>query len=287
MRSARSARSDRRAVPRRPLDAHRRGGRARSSHARRRCHTPYRLVEATELPIRIGDDAAAQVPRAQHALDAYLATVKRFVVRAASVGRTEPQEPTTWPHRSTACSSRSTCRTIRWPPATPSAACSRSSCRESSTARDPRRGQPPAGRAPPPRARGTPAGRRRHATGAALGHRLPPQLGRCERQGSRASLRCCSRFRLRGAGATPTGDADGRAARRRDVLAGPSASGDPAARRRRPPTRTGRRTRSRRGTACRASRGRSQTSSRQLQAWNADRYPSLATNPGIIEPDGS
>jgi peptidoglycan/xylan/chitin deacetylase (PgdA/CDA1 family) len=26
------------------------------------------------------------------------------------------------------------------------------------------------------------------------------------------------------------------------------------------------------------------TSSRQLQAWNADRYPSLATNPGIIEP---
>ena len=34
-----------------------------------------------------GDEAAAQVPRAQHALDAYLATVKRFVVRAASVGR--------------------------------------------------------------------------------------------------------------------------------------------------------------------------------------------------------
>jgi peptidoglycan/xylan/chitin deacetylase (PgdA/CDA1 family)/LysM repeat protein len=26
------------------------------------------------------------------------------------------------------------------------------------------------------------------------------------------------------------------------------------------------------------------TSSRQLQAWNADRYPSLSTNPGIIEP---
>ena len=55
--------------------------------------TPYRLVEATELDEPIGDDAAAQVPRAQHALDAYLATVKRFVVRAASVGRTEPQEP--------------------------------------------------------------------------------------------------------------------------------------------------------------------------------------------------
>jgi peptidoglycan/xylan/chitin deacetylase (PgdA/CDA1 family) len=27
-----------------------------------------------------------------------------------------------------------------------------------------------------------------------------------------------------------------------------------------------------------------QTSARQLQAWNADRYPSLATNPGVIEP---
>jgi peptidoglycan/xylan/chitin deacetylase (PgdA/CDA1 family) len=27
-----------------------------------------------------------------------------------------------------------------------------------------------------------------------------------------------------------------------------------------------------------------ETSPRQLQAWNADRYPSLATNPGIIEP---
>jgi len=27
-----------------------------------------------------------------------------------------------------------------------------------------------------------------------------------------------------------------------------------------------------------------ETSSRQLQAWNADRYPSLATNPGVIEP---
>ena len=26
------------------------------------------------------------------------------------------------------------------------------------------------------------------------------------------------------------------------------------------------------------------TSSRQLQAWNANRYPSLATNPGVIEP---
>ena len=55
--------------------------------------TPYRLIEATELPDPIGEGAAAQVPRVQRALDAYLATVKRFVVRAASVGRTEPQEP--------------------------------------------------------------------------------------------------------------------------------------------------------------------------------------------------
>ncbi len=55
---------------------------------------PYRLVEVTELTDPIGDEASALMPRAQAALDAYLATVKRFVVRAASVGRTEPQEPT-------------------------------------------------------------------------------------------------------------------------------------------------------------------------------------------------
>ena len=56
-------------------------------------NTPYRLVDATELDDPIGDDAAAQMPRVQQALDAYMATVKRFVVRAASVGRTESQEP--------------------------------------------------------------------------------------------------------------------------------------------------------------------------------------------------
>jgi uncharacterized protein len=55
---------------------------------------PYRLCEATELGEPTGDGAAALMPRVQAALDAYLATVKRFVVRAASVGRIEPQEPT-------------------------------------------------------------------------------------------------------------------------------------------------------------------------------------------------
>jgi uncharacterized protein len=55
---------------------------------------PYRVVEATELPDPTGDGATALVTPAQAALDAYLATVKRFVVRAASVGRIEPQEPT-------------------------------------------------------------------------------------------------------------------------------------------------------------------------------------------------
>ncbi len=69
------------------------GSRALASRPSSGAGTPYRLVEATELPEPIGDGAAAQVPRAQHALDAYLATVKRFVVRAASVGRTELQEP--------------------------------------------------------------------------------------------------------------------------------------------------------------------------------------------------
>ncbi len=56
--------------------------------------TPYNLVEATEIPDPTGDGAAALMPRVQAALDGYLATVKRFVVRAASVGRNEPQEPT-------------------------------------------------------------------------------------------------------------------------------------------------------------------------------------------------
>jgi uncharacterized protein len=55
--------------------------------------TPYRLVEVAELDDPAGDGAAALMAPAQEALDAYLATVKRFVVRAASVGRTEPQEP--------------------------------------------------------------------------------------------------------------------------------------------------------------------------------------------------
>jgi Lon protease-like protein len=56
--------------------------------------TPYRLVEVTELTDPAGESAASLMPPVQAALDAYLATVKRFVVRAASVGRTEPQEPT-------------------------------------------------------------------------------------------------------------------------------------------------------------------------------------------------
>ena len=56
--------------------------------------TPYRLVEALELGDPQGEGAAALLPQVQTALDAYLATVKRFVVRAASVGRIEPQEPT-------------------------------------------------------------------------------------------------------------------------------------------------------------------------------------------------
>jgi len=54
---------------------------------------PYALVEAEELDDPAGGDAAALLPSVQRALDAYLATVKRFVVRAASVGSNEPQEP--------------------------------------------------------------------------------------------------------------------------------------------------------------------------------------------------
>lgn len=46
----------------------------------------YALVEVEEVDEPVGDDAAALVPAAQLALDAYLATVKRFVARAASQG---------------------------------------------------------------------------------------------------------------------------------------------------------------------------------------------------------
>ena len=54
----------------------------------------YALVEAEELDDPAGPDAPALLPDVQGALDAYLATVKRFVVRTASVGSNEPQEPT-------------------------------------------------------------------------------------------------------------------------------------------------------------------------------------------------
>jgi len=54
---------------------------------------PYALIEVERVDELIGDDAAAPVAPAQRALDAYLATVKRFVVRAASVGD-ESQETT-------------------------------------------------------------------------------------------------------------------------------------------------------------------------------------------------
>lgn len=47
---------------------------------------PYALAEVEELGEPSGTDAEAQVPLAQRALDVYLATVKRFVARTASVG---------------------------------------------------------------------------------------------------------------------------------------------------------------------------------------------------------
>ncbi|MGI9000001.1 MAG: LON peptidase substrate-binding domain-containing protein, partial [Candidatus Limnocylindria bacterium] len=53
----------------------------------------YALIEVDEVGEPIGDNAAALLAPAQRALDAYMATVKRFVVRAASVGD-ESQETT-------------------------------------------------------------------------------------------------------------------------------------------------------------------------------------------------
>ena len=51
----------------------------------------YALAEIEEIGEPVGTDAASQVPIVQHALDAYLATVKRFVARTAST-RDDSQE---------------------------------------------------------------------------------------------------------------------------------------------------------------------------------------------------
>jgi Lon protease-like protein len=53
---------------------------------------PYATVEAVELPEAEGADADGLRPAVQRALDSYLATVKRFVARHASVGE-HSQEP--------------------------------------------------------------------------------------------------------------------------------------------------------------------------------------------------
>lgn len=47
---------------------------------------PYAIADVDELPEPEGIDASRLVPEAQAALDRYLATVKRFVVRTASSG---------------------------------------------------------------------------------------------------------------------------------------------------------------------------------------------------------
>lgn len=55
---------------------------------------PYPLADVVRLTEPVGDEAAAMMPAVQAALDLYLATVKRFVVRTASQGRTQAQEST-------------------------------------------------------------------------------------------------------------------------------------------------------------------------------------------------
>lgn len=54
----------------------------------------YMVAEMTELPELAGDAAAASalLPEVQAALDAYLATVKRYVASAASIGRVDNPE---------------------------------------------------------------------------------------------------------------------------------------------------------------------------------------------------
>ncbi len=54
---------------------------------------PYATVEVVKVDEPVGADAASLLPRVQEALDRYVATVKRFVARTASVGDAS-QEPT-------------------------------------------------------------------------------------------------------------------------------------------------------------------------------------------------
>lgn len=53
---------------------------------------PYAVADVSEISELAGAGASALVPRVQQALDAYLATVKRFVARTASVAE-HSQEP--------------------------------------------------------------------------------------------------------------------------------------------------------------------------------------------------
>lgn len=54
---------------------------------------PYAVVEVDEIGEPVGADAGRLVPAVQAALDAYMATVKRLVVRAASVGQPAQETP--------------------------------------------------------------------------------------------------------------------------------------------------------------------------------------------------
>jgi Lon protease-like protein len=54
---------------------------------------PYAVIQTDPIDEPIGDDADSLLGPAQRALDSYMATVKRFVVRTASVGG-ESHEPT-------------------------------------------------------------------------------------------------------------------------------------------------------------------------------------------------
>jgi hypothetical protein len=54
---------------------------------------PYAVAEVDPIDEPLGEDAAALLPAVQHALDAYLATVKRFVARTASGGDASQEQP--------------------------------------------------------------------------------------------------------------------------------------------------------------------------------------------------
>ena len=290
----------RRALPRRALAAPR--GRAWLARAWARSIGPGRTRSSRprSWTIRRVATPMALLPGVQRALDAYLATVKRFVVRTASVGSNEPQEPT-----SVAATLDKMLKPIQLPDDPVAASYAIGGVLQIELSRKQQLLELPDAAS---RLRAELELLRResrllddgaHAAGPGLRHRLPPQLGRCVPSRalpdpSRACSSCCPPACARSpvVDPGPTAPPPGRRRRRftPEPVARPAApspdrfgvavrepSASPAGRP--APTYT-----VAPGDSLASIARAYGTTTAQLQAWNAARYPSLAANPNVIEP---